>query len=315
MATETEIKQMKRGELNALATEYGIDPDEYSRADDLRSAIFDYINKQADVEDAPETEESSTEESATKQSETSDEPQKKGPKPNPPRPQIERRSKRYQEVAKKFSAHGELPLTEAIKLVKESSNVKFDAAVEIHINLGVDPKQSDQLIRGSIVLPNGTGKSQKVAAFVPDEMKAEAKKAGADVIGADVLKQIEKSSIDFDIMVAHPSMMKDLSKHAKVLGPQGLMPSPKAGTVTEDIAKTISELKAGRIEYRVDRYGIIHQVVGRVSFSEKQLTENINALMSVVKASKPSSSKGVYLQKVSLTSSMGPSMKVAPSEF
>ena len=312
MATETEIKQMKRGELNALAVEYGIDPDEYSRADDLRSAIFDHINAPAAVSDDAAAEEP---EAKADVSEVSEDSEKKGPKPNPPRPQIERRSKRYQEIAKKFSSQSETSLEDAVKLVKESSNIKFDAAVEIHVNLGVDPKQSDQLIRGSIVLPHGTGKSQRVAVLVPEELEAEAKKAGADVVGADALKQIEKSSIDFDIMVAHPRMMKDLSKHAKVLGPQGLMPSPKAGTVTEDISKVVSELKAGRIEYRVDRYGIIHQVVGRASFSDKQLVDNINALMSVIKASKPSSSKGVFLRKVSLTSSMGPSLKVAASEF
>ncbi len=314
MASEADIKKMKRGELNALATEYGLNPDDYSRADDLKTAIFDYLK-----EESKATTEKN-QKADTEKSETTDDKvetsSKKAPKANPPRPRIERRSKRYRSAVEKTGGNKERPLDEAIKVVKEASTVKFDASVEIHVNLGVDPKQSDQLIRGSVVLPHGSGKTQKVAALVPDELKDKAKKAGADEAGNEtLLKKIEKGTLDFDILVAHPDMMRDLSKHAKTLGPQGLMPSPKAGTVTTDIEKTVKELKAGRIEYRVDRYGIIHQIVGRVSFDDKQLRENVEALMSVIRASKPSSTKGVYLKKVTLTSSMGPAVKVPTSEF
>lgn len=305
--SENDIKQMKRGELNELAAGYGLDPDEYKRADDLRSAIFDYLKSENEKAGNKET----ATETASADADEEEAEVKKGPKPNPTRPRIERQGKRYRAAAEQVEKGKTYELGEAVDLVVKTSKVKFDAAVELHINLGVDPKQADQLIRGTILLPHGSGKSQRVAALVPDDGVDKAKKAGADLAGnKSILDDIGNNKIEFDILVAHPDLMKDLSKHAKVLGPQGLMPSPKAGTVTPTPETTIKELKAGRIEYRVDRYGLIHQIIGRVSFKPEQLRENAETLLQAVKAARPSSTKGVYFQKATLNAAMGPGIKL-----
>lgn len=307
MATEAEIKKMKRGELNELAAEYGLNPDDYRRADDLRSAIFDYLQQQE--QEAAEQEAET--EAPTAEAEAPAEEQTTGPKPNPPRSRIDRRSKRYRAAYEQVDKNTQYALEDAVKRIPETSKVNFDAAVELHVKLGVDTKQADQLVRSTVVLPHGSGKTKTVAAVVPEGKEKEAEQAGADAAGyQSMLDKISKGDLDFDVLVAHPDVMKELSPHAKTLGPQGLMPNPKAGTVSENIADTVKELKGGRVEYRVDRYGSVHQVVGRVSFSPDQLQENISALMQSIIQARPSSVKGTYLQKAFLTTTMGPSIKL-----
>jgi large subunit ribosomal protein L1 len=194
-------------------------------------------------------------------------------------------------------------------LAQKTSHVKFDATVELHINLGVDPRHADQNIRDSIVLPHGTGKTLTVAVLTDDA--AGAKKAGADIAGhEDLLAQLEKGEMNFDVLITTPNMMAKLGKYARVLGPRGLMPNPKSGTVTSDINKAVSEAKAGRVEYRVDSTGIVHLGVGKVSFTADQLTKNIQAVMTSVKNNKPQSLKGNYFKAIYLTTSMGPSVAV-----
>lgn len=307
MVTEAEIKKMKRGELNELAAEYGLNPDDYRRADDLRSAIFDYLQQQE--QEAAEQEAET--EAPTAEAEAPAEEQTTGPKPNPPRSRIDRRSKRYRAAYEQVDKNTQYALEDAVKRIPETSKVNFDAAVELHVKLGVDTKQADQLVRSTVVLPHGSGKTKTVAAVVPEDKEKEAEQAGADAAGyQSMLDKISKGDLDFDVLVAHPDVMKELSPHAKTLGPQGLMPNPKAGTVSENIADTVKELKGGRVEYRVDRYGSVHQVVGRVSFSPDQLQENISALMQSIIQVRPSSVKGTYLQKAFLTTTMGPSIKL-----
>jgi large subunit ribosomal protein L1 len=236
---------------------------------------------------------------------------KRGPVPIP-RPLAERRSKRYQATAKEIDANNSYDLGQAVDLVKKTSTVKFDASVELHINLNVDPKHADQNIRGSVVLPNGTGKSVRVAVFADDEGLKAAKAAGADgVYGEEeFMEKMNKGEIDFDVLISIPKNMPKLGKFAKVLGPKGLMPNPKSGTVTTDVAKAVTEAKAGRVEYRVDKSGIIHTAVGKVSFDTAKLTENAEILLQAVKDAKPASIKNEYIQSIYLTSSMGPSVRV-----
>lgn len=203
-------------------------------------------------------------------------------------------------------------VAEAIDLLKKTSPVKFDASVEIHAKLGVDPKKSDQNVRSTVALPHGTGKTVRVIAFVTEDRAKEAKAAGAIKAGnEELIEEILKGFLDFDVAVATPDMMKSLGKVAKILGQKGLMPNPKAGTVTPDIAKTIEQIKKGQVEFRVDKFSVIHNMFGKVSFSEKQLEENFLALMKAIMDVKPATSKGTYLQKVSVATTMGPGMNVA----
>ncbi len=204
-------------------------------------------------------------------------------------------------------------LSEAVKLVKDSARAKFDETVEIAVALGVDPRQSDQIVRGTCPLPHGTGKSIRICAIVADAKMDEAKKAGADLVGNQELVDdiiSGKQPLDFDRIVATPDMMVVLAKAAKLLGPKGLMPNPKLGTVTPDVANAIKEGKAGSIEFRAEKAGIIHAGVGKVSFDEKQITENIKTVVEALNKAKPSGSKGVYMQKMTISSSMGPGVKV-----
>ncbi|MBI4371935.1 MAG: 50S ribosomal protein L1 [Elusimicrobia bacterium] len=202
-------------------------------------------------------------------------------------------------------------LEDAAALVKQCATAKFDETVELHVRLGVDPKQADQQVRGTVGLPHGLGKSKKVAVVVRGEKQKDAQAAGADLVGAeDLIDQIAKGFTDFDILVATPDMMKDLSKLGKVLGPKGLMPNPKSGTVTMDVAKTIKELKAGRVEYKVDDYGIVHVPVGKASFPAENIAGNARAVLEALSKAKPSASKGVYMMSIALSSTMGPGVKV-----
>lgn len=227
----------------------------------------------------------------------------------PTRSRLERRGKHFRKSAELLEKGKVYNLEDAVALAQKTSHVKFDATVELHINLGVDPRHADQNIRDNLVLPHGTGKVVKVAVLTDDA--AGAKKAGADVAGnEELLASLEKGVVDFDVLITTPALMSKLGKHARMLGPKGLMPNPKSGTVTTDINKAISEAKAGRVEYRVDSTGIVHLGVGKVSFTPEHLAKNVQAVMTSVKANKPQSLKGNYFKAIYLTTSMGPSIAV-----
>lgn len=223
--------------------------------------------------------------------------------------------KRYDALVKDLDLMKLYPLPAAVEMVKKCANAKFDESVELHVRLGVDPKQADQQVRGTVGLPHGLGKSKKIAVVVRGEKQKDAKAAGADIVGAeDLIEQISKGFTDFDILVATPDMMKDLSKLGKVLGPKGLMPNPKSGTVTMDIPKTVKELKAGRVEYKVDDYGIIHVPVGKASFPAANIAGNAKTVLDAILKAKPAASKGIYFISVTITSTMGPGFKLEVSD-
>ncbi|MFH1619995.1 MAG: 50S ribosomal protein L1 [bacterium] len=202
-------------------------------------------------------------------------------------------------------------VAEASSMVKKNATAKFDESVELHIKLGIDPKQSDQQVRGTVVLPHGTGKTRKVIVIAKGEKTKEAQTAGADEVGgADLIDKIAKGYLDFDVLVATPDMMKDVTRLGKTLGPRGLMPNPKSGTVTFDVSRTVKELKAGRVEFKADPSGIIHLSIGKASFPEEHTAANAQTVLEVVMKAKPSSSKGIYLQSVHLSSTMGPGISV-----
>ncbi len=206
-------------------------------------------------------------------------------------------------------------LDEGVALVKKCATAKFDETVELHVRLGVDPKQADQQVRGTVSLPFGLGKTKKVAVVTRGEKQKDATNAGADIAGGDdLIAQIAGGFLDFDILVATPDMMKDLSKLGKVLGPKGLMPNPKSGTVTMDVAKTVKELKAGRVEYKVDDYGIIHVPIGKASFEASKIAGNAKTVLDALTKAKPAASKGVYMMSVTLSSTMGPGIKLDASQ-
>ena len=220
-------------------------------------------------------------------------------------------AKRLNELLKLVDANKLYTVEEAADLVKQTAKAKFDESVELHIRLGIDPKQSDQIVRGTILLPNGIGKTRKVAVIAKGEKQLEAEKAGADKAGsAEIIEEITKGVLDFDVLVATPDCMKDLSKVAKILGPKGLMPNPKAGTVTFDIESTVKDLKKGRVEYKNDSFGIIHCSVGKASFEKDKLVENIKALVSAVVKAKPAAAKGQYVKSISVSSTMGPGIYI-----
>lgn len=228
-----------------------------------------------------------------------------------------KKGKKYLEVLSKVDRTKQYTLDEAVKLVKETSISKFDGSVEIAMRLNLDTRKSDQQLRGAIVLPSGTGKEKKVLVVAKGDYAKAAKDAGADFVGdADILEKIEKENwLDFDVMIATPDMMPLLGKLGKVLGPKGLMPNPKTGTVTTDVAKAISDVKKGRVEYRTDSYGNVHGIVGKVSFTEEQLKENIKAFVAVILKSKPSVVKGIFVKNVSLSTTMGPGIKLDINSF
>ncbi len=234
----------------------------------------------------------------------------KGEKPVT-RPRIERRGKKYQEAFKAIEKDKVYSLNEALELAIKTSPVKFDATVEAHVRLGVDPRQADQNIRTTIVLPNGNGKTVRVAVFAPIDICKAAKEAGADIAeDEEFLKQLEKGVINFDVLISTPAYMPKLGKFARLLGPKGLMPNPKAGTVTQDVAKAVKESKAGKVEYRVDKQSIVHIGLGKVSFGAEKLLENANTFFDSLKSQKPNSLKGTYVKSVFVTTTMGPSIEV-----
>jgi large subunit ribosomal protein L1 len=202
-------------------------------------------------------------------------------------------------------------LDEAVKLLKDNAKAKFDETIELSMNLGVDPRHSDQMVRGVVSLPKGTGKAVRVAVFAKGDKAEEAQAAGADVVGADDLaEKVEKGEIDFERVIATPDMMPVVGKLGKVLGPKGLMPNPKLGTVTPDVAKAVQDAKGGQVEYRVEKAGIIHVGVGKASFSEGDIAENICSLVDAVNKAKPSGAKGTYIKRISVSSTMGPGIKL-----
>lgn len=239
---------------------------------------------------------------------------KKGPAPKT-RSRLERRSKAYRKAHEQLEDGKLYTIKEAAEVLPKTSTVKFDASVEIHVNLNVDPRQADQNIRATVALPHGTGKSVKIAVFAPADQHEAAKKAGADIVGEDdFLQQLDKEKLDFDVLIATPQLMAKLGKYARILGPRGLMPNPKSGTVTAKPAEAVVEAKKGKVEFRVDKQGIIHQAVGKVSFKPEQIAENAQSVLKAIKEAKPASIKGSYVEKVTMTTTMGPSVEVAASE-
>lgn len=228
----------------------------------------------------------------------------------PARPRIERQGKKFQAAAKLVEKEKVYSLTEAIELAQKTSTAKFDATVEVHVNLNVDPRQADQNLRDNLVLPAGTGKTVRVAVFADENTK------GADISGVETItKSLEKGTIDFDVLIATPANMAKLGKYARLLGPRGLMPNPKSGTVTTDVEKAVQQSKAGRIEYRVDSTGIVHVGAGKVGFKPADLETNIRAIFASLKSNKPNSIKGTYVKAIHITTTMGPSIKVATNEI
>jgi len=221
--------------------------------------------------------------------------------------------KKYEEASKLVDKAALYEVSEAIELVKKTATAKFDETVEVAFKLGVDPRQSDQMIRGAVVLPNGTGKTQTVLVFAKGEKAKEAEAAGADFVGADdIVAKIQGGWFDFDVAIATPDMMGVVGKIGRLLGPKGLMPNPKTGTVTMDVTKAINDVKAGKIEYRVDKTGIIHAPIGKASFEQAKLEENFKTLCDVLIKAKPASSKGQYIRSVTVSSTMGPGVKINP---
>jgi large subunit ribosomal protein L1 len=227
-----------------------------------------------------------------------------------------KRGKKLVEAAKLVDRAKFYSVQEAVDLVKKTSVVKFDATVEVAFRLGVDPKKADQQIRGAVVLPNGTGKTQRVLVFAKGEKAKEAEAAGADYVGdTDYITKIQQGWFDFDVIVATPDMMGEVGKLGRVLGPKGLMPNPKTGTVSFDVTKAVNEIKAGKVEYRLDKAGIIHVPIGKVSFDDNKLVENFTTVYETLMKAKPAAAKGTYMKSVNATSTMGPGVKVDSSSF
>ncbi len=251
------------------------------------------------------------EERQARKAEKAAEPEKKaGPKPVT-RSRLERRGKNYRKANEQIEKGKAYSLEEAVKLAVATSPVKFDATLEMHFRLGVDPRQADQNIRATVTLPAGTGKDVRVAVFAPLDIAKAAKAAGADIAeDEEFTKRLDKEQLDFDVLISTPQYMPKLGKYARLLGPKGLMPNPKAGTVTTDIEKAVKEAKAGKIEYRVDKQAIVHIGLGKVSFGADKLMENVNAFIDSLKSQKPASIKGQYVKSVYITTTMGPSILV-----
>ncbi len=222
-----------------------------------------------------------------------------------------KRSKRYKETAAKIERGKQYDLDEAVQLIANIATAKFDETIDISVRLGVDPRKADQMVRGTVNLPAGTGKDVRVCVLTKGEKEAEAKEAGADFVGGeDLIEKIQGGWFDFDVVIATPDVMAMVGKLGRVLGPRGLMPNPKIGTVTFEVGKAVQESKAGKIDFRVDKYGNVHTAIGKKSFSADQLKQNITAFMDVINRLKPATAKGVYIKSVSIASTMGPSIKI-----
>ena len=227
-----------------------------------------------------------------------------------------KKSKKYLEAAKKIDSSKAYSVQEAIALAKETDFAKFDASVEVAYRLGLDPKKADQQLRGAVVLPNGTGKTQRVLVFAKGEKAKEAEAAGADYVGdSELAQKIQGGWFEFDVIVATPDMMGEVGRLGRVLGPKGLMPNPKTGTVTMDVTKAVNEIKAGKVEYRAEKAGVVHTPIGKVSFSTEDLVENFNAVQDALAKAKPAAAKGTYFKSVAVTTTMGPGVRVNTAEF
>ncbi len=223
--------------------------------------------------------------------------------------------KRYKAAMAGLDRDAELTVADAVKTVKGNATAKFDETIEIAMNLGVDPRHADQMVRGVCNLPNGTGRSVRVAVFAKDAKADEARAAGADVVGAeDLAEQIQNGDMPFEKVIATPDMMPLVGRLGKVLGPKGMMPNPKVGTVTMDVAKAVADSKGGAVEFRVEKAGVIHAGVGKASFSEDKLTENVTAFLAAIQKARPTGAKGVFVKKIALSSTMGPSVKINTAE-
>lgn len=321
----------KKAELLEQAQKLSLDVTEKNTIAEIEAAIAD---AQTPVEAEEVTEEKSTakagkrsekslreaEEKAEKEArkeagDTSaqsdeEETRKKGPAPKV-RSRLERRGKSYREVAKHLEAGKSYQLAEALELAVKTNPSKFDASVEVHVRLGVDPRQADQNIRSTVVLPNGSGKTVRVAVFAPEGDHAAATAAGADVVGDETfIKQLDKEELNFDVLVATPQYMPKLGKYARLLGPRGLMPNPKSGTVATDVAKAVTEAKAGKVEYRVDKQAIVHLSIGKVSFGADKLEQNARAFFDSLQSQKPTTLKTSYVKSTSISTTMGPGIKI-----
>ena len=222
-----------------------------------------------------------------------------------------KKSKRYLEVSKMVDRTKVYEIEEGLKLLSETAKAKFDETVELHVKLGVDGRNADQQVRGTVVLPNGTGRTVRVLVIAKGDAANEAEAAGADFVGAeDVIAKIQQGWLDFDVCITTPDMMGLVGRIARILGPKGLMPNPKSGTVTRDVTKAINDVKAGKVEYRLDKTNIIHVIIGKVSFGTEKLVENYNTVMAAIVKAKPAAAKGTYLKSISIASSMGPGIKV-----
>lgn len=225
-------------------------------------------------------------------------------------------SKKRREVMEKLDPSKLYPLSEAMEVIKAVNMTKFDASVDVHVNLGVDPRKADQAIRGTVTLPNGTGKSKKVLVLCTPDKESEAKEAGADYVGLDeYIKKIQDGWTDIDVIVAAPNVMAQVGKVGRILGPRGLMPNPKTGTVTPNIGAAVKDVKGGKIAFRVDKFGIIHSSIGRVSFTAEKLAENAQELLGTLNKMKPSSAKGIYMKSVTAATTMSPGVKIDPKSI
>ena len=219
--------------------------------------------------------------------------------------------KKFTDALKRFDRDAHFNPTEALTLVKSIASAKFDETIEVAMRLGVDPRKAEQAVRGTVALPSGTGKNIRVAVFATGEAAEEARKAGADIVGAeDLAAEIEKGIFKFDLAIANPDMMPLVGRIGRVLGPRGLMPNPKTGTVTQDVGRAVGEFKGGKVEYRTDRYGNVHVQLGKVSFTVEQIEANFRAVLDEIQRAKPASAKGRYLRKITVSSTMGPGVKV-----
>jgi large subunit ribosomal protein L1 len=226
-----------------------------------------------------------------------------------------KRGKRYKDAKAKLTVGDKLSPQDAIKVVKDLSFAKFDETIEVATRLGVDPRQADQVVRGTVILPHGTGKDVRVLVIAQGEKEKEAQEAGADYVGVEFLDRIKEGWLDFDVAVATPDLMGKVGPLGRILGPRGLMPTPKAGTVTFDVGRAVKEIKAGKIEYRVDRTGNVHAPIGKISFENEKLMENLDAFMDSILRARPSAAKGIYLRGVSVASTMGPGVSIDPNLY
>ena len=223
--------------------------------------------------------------------------------------------KKFREASARVDRHRHYPVAEAVALVKQSAFAKFDETVDVAVNLGVDPRHADQVVRGTVVLPHGTGKSVRVLVIAQGDKARDAEAAGADFVGVEYIQKIKDGWLDTDVIVATPDVMGQLGQLGRVLGPRGLMPNPKAGTVTLDVTKAVREIKAGKIEFRVDKTGNVHAPVGKVSFKAEQLADNVRAFMETIARAKPAAAKGTYIKSATVSSTMGPGVKLDTAEY